>query len=222
MAVRVAQGGRVELDELEVGERGAGRVREQQPVAGRAARIRRPRPERRVAAGREDDRRRRGASRATSTRSPSTSRIRGCSRARAVRTSAMWRPVSAPPAWTTRAREWPPSQREPVVEPDAEARAARRCAPEPRRSAARRRSAGRCPRPAASVSAAWSAGSSSVADRGGDAALGRVAVRARVRGLREHEDRGAGVGCREGGGEAGDAGSDDGDVGLVAFLPHKR
>ncbi len=50
------------------------------------------------------------------------------------------------------------------------------------------------------------------ADRRRDAALRGVAVRAAVRGLREHDHRGACVGRREGCGEAGDAGSDDGDV----------
>jgi hypothetical protein len=54
------------------------------------------------------------------------------------------------------------------------------------------------------------------------AALGRVAVRATVRGLREHEHRGAGVGCRKRCGEAGDTGSGDDRVGALAFLPHNR
>ena len=60
------------------------------------------------------------------------------------------------------------------------------------------------------------------ADRGGNAALRRIAVRRGVGGLREDCDRRAFVGCGEGGGEAGDPGSDDRDVDLVAFLPHKR
>ena len=44
-------GGRVELDELEVGELGAGAVGQQQADAERARRVRRPRPERGGAAG---------------------------------------------------------------------------------------------------------------------------------------------------------------------------
>ena len=60
------------------------------------------------------------------------------------------------------------------------------------------------------------------ADRRGHASLGGVAVRAAVRGLREHEHRGACLGRGESGGEAGDPGSDDDDVAFLAFLPHKR
>src|SRR5205085_5249102 len=52
----VAERGGMELDELEVGERGTGGARQQEPVADRAAQIRRPRPEGGVAAGRENDR----------------------------------------------------------------------------------------------------------------------------------------------------------------------
>ena len=59
-------------------------------------------------------------------------------------------------------------------------------------------------------------------DRGGHAPLGRVAVRAPMRGLREHEHRGPCVGRREGGGEARDSGSRDDDVTSPTFLPHKR
>jgi hypothetical protein len=59
-------------------------------------------------------------------------------------------------------------------------------------------------------------------DRRGHASLSRIAVRARVRGLREHEHRGAGVGRSKGGREAGDTGSDDENVACLAFLPHKR
>ena len=44
---------RVELHELEVGERGAGAVGEGDPFAERTGRVRRPLPERGVAAGRE-------------------------------------------------------------------------------------------------------------------------------------------------------------------------
>ena len=47
--------GRVELRELEVGERRAGLPGEEQPDAERPRRVRRPRPERRRAAGGEDD-----------------------------------------------------------------------------------------------------------------------------------------------------------------------
>src|SRR5215470_8806489 len=47
------------------------------------------------------------------------------------------------------------------------------------------------------------------ADGGRDASLGRVAVRAVVRGLGEHEHRGTRVGRREGGAEAGYPGSGD-------------
>ena len=54
------------------------------------------------------------------------------------------------------------------------------------------------------------------------ATLRRVAVRARVRRLRKHEDRGAGVGGRERGGEARNSGSDHEHVVSLAFLPHNR
>ena len=57
VAVLVPQRGRVELHHLEVGESGTGRVREQEPVAHGAARIRGSRPEGGVPAGRENDRR---------------------------------------------------------------------------------------------------------------------------------------------------------------------
>ena len=60
------------------------------------------------------------------------------------------------------------------------------------------------------------------ADRGGDAALGRVAVRRSVRRLRDHTHRRALVGGRKSGREARYPGSDDFDVDLVAFLPHER
>ena len=50
---------RMELDELEVGERGARAVGEHEPLADRAERVRRALPERGVAAGREERRRRR-------------------------------------------------------------------------------------------------------------------------------------------------------------------
>ena len=52
----VDERGRVELHELEVGERGAGAVGEREPLAERAGRVRRPLPERGVAAGREQRR----------------------------------------------------------------------------------------------------------------------------------------------------------------------
>ena len=55
MAVVVPQRGRVELNELEVGQSGAGGVREQETVAHGAAGIRGARPERGVSAGGEDD-----------------------------------------------------------------------------------------------------------------------------------------------------------------------
>ena len=56
------------------------------------------------------------------------------------------------------------------------------------------------------------------ADRRGDASLSRVAVRAAVGGLREHEHRGAGIGRGEGGGEACDTGADDDNVGSVGVF----
>lgn len=59
-------------------------------------------------------------------------------------------------------------------------------------------------------------------DRSGHASLGGIAVRARMRRLREHEHRGAGIRRSEGGREAGDTGSDDENVACLAFLPHKR
>jgi hypothetical protein len=60
------------------------------------------------------------------------------------------------------------------------------------------------------------------ADRRSDPTLSRIAVRACMRGLSEHEHRGAGIGRCEGSREAGDTGSDDENVGLLAFLPHNR
>ncbi len=133
----------------------------------------------------------------------------------------MCRPVSAPPAWTTRARECPPSSDEAVVEPHAELAQPR----DPR---------GRLvveeldrARPADAATGRERVRDVerrvvALADRRGDAALGRVAVRRGVGRLREDGHRGAFVGGGESGGEAGDPGSDDGDVDLVAFLPHKR
>src|SRR5205823_4902974 len=56
VAVAVAQGGRVELDELEVGQGRAGVVGEEEAVADRAVWVRRPRPEGGVPAGGEDER----------------------------------------------------------------------------------------------------------------------------------------------------------------------
>jgi hypothetical protein len=60
------------------------------------------------------------------------------------------------------------------------------------------------------------------ADGSRDASLGGIAVRAAVRGLGDHDDRGACVGRLEGCGQAGDACPDHGDVACLAFLPHKR
>jgi hypothetical protein len=45
----------MELDELEIPERRPGGARQQESLSGRATRIRRARPERRVPASREDD-----------------------------------------------------------------------------------------------------------------------------------------------------------------------
>jgi hypothetical protein len=56
----------------------------------------------------------------------------------------------------------------------------------------------------------------------GHASLSRVAVRAAVRSLRKHEYRRARVGRGQGGRQSCDTGADDGYVGCVAFLPHKR
>ena len=118
--------GRVELHELEVGERGAGAAGEQQADAERARRVGRALPQRGRAAGGEDRprargsrarprrRRRRSARRATHSvggagafedrRSPGVS----------TTTAESWRttrrPVALPPACTTRRREWPPSR----------------------------------------------------------------------------------------------------------------
>ena len=77
MAVVVPQRRGVELDELEVCESSAGGMSEQQSVADRATRVRRPRPERGVAAGGEDRPPSRGGSPSVVMRSPSTRRIRG-------------------------------------------------------------------------------------------------------------------------------------------------
>jgi len=56
-----------------------------------------------------------------------------------------------------------------------------------------------------------------LADGRCDASLGGVAVRARVGGLREHQNRSAFLGRCEGGGKAGDTGSDDDQVRHLAF-----
>ena len=152
---------RVELDELEVGERGAGGLREQKTVADRAAGVGRPGPRPRT-------RRSRGHQQAGAERGkrcadplaldqPDPGMLRGVP---LVRTSAMWRPVSAPPACTTRAWEWPPSRPSPSsnATPSRRSSAIRAGAS----SVSSRTALGRqSPRPAVSVSAACSCGSSS-------------------------------------------------------------
>ena len=133
----------------------------------------------------------------------------------------MWRPVSAPPACTTRAREWPPSR----PSPSSKRTPSRAQLGDPGGSLVRQELDRARPAEAAPRGERVGGMQSRVvvrADRGGDAALRRIAVRARVRRLREHEHRGAGVGGSERGGEAGDPGSDDEDVACLAFLPHKR
>ena len=56
----------------------------------------------------------------STTRSPWTTEMPGWLRTRSERTFAMRRPVSAPPAWTTRGREWPPSRPSSMIELDAQ------------------------------------------------------------------------------------------------------
>ena len=128
VARRREQRGRVELQELEVGELGAGGVGHRQPAADRGRRIGRTRPQRGAAAGRENHCARRRAcgprSSPMRTRTPtqrpssiasalaeacSTTVINGCSAACAESSRVMRRPVALPPACTTRCRLWPPS-----------------------------------------------------------------------------------------------------------------
>ena len=225
MAVAVAQSGRVELDELEIGERRAGGPREEQSLAGRAARVRRPRPERRIPARREDDgRAARRARAATSTRRrpPLETRIRGCSRARArVRRHRRCGVPCPRRRHGRRARGSGRLRARALVEARRRGRGATRSARAPRWSGARPRSAGRChDRPRACL-------------RRGEPDRRPLRPRRRRRParhscssgvgrLREDCDRRAFVGGGESGGESGDPGSDDGDVDLVAFLPHER
>ena len=115
----------MELDELEVGELGAGGAREQQARAVGAGRVRGARPQRRGAARREDHRarrrscgRRRTRRRGRARRRRSAARGRGRPSSTSIRSSSTtsaesWRrirrPVALPPAWTTRRMPWPPS-----------------------------------------------------------------------------------------------------------------
>ncbi len=214
----------MELDELEVGERRAGAVGEQQAVADRAARVRRPLPERGIAAGREQRRARRhltaggddADAAAAGETEPDRSLTLGDLDARLAATarastSAMQLPVCAPPAWTTRRREWPPSRPSPSSN----------ATPSATRSAIR---AG-----ASSVSSAYRARAAEAAPgrervlgmQGrvvagihgcGDAALRGVAVRGAERPLREQEHRRPARGGGQGGVEARDAAADDHEV----------
>ena len=77
------------------------------------------------------------------------------------------------------------------------------------------------PRPAASVSAAWSDGVVVGADGGGDAALRGPAVRGVEAALRDDADGRSRVRRREGRGEARDPGTDDHQI-RVQFLPQRR
>ena len=217
----VEQRGGVELHELEVGERCARAVREEQPFADRAARVCRSLPQGGVAAGGEDDRLPRERGDATSTRSPRDDADARVLAARAQR---------APRRCGGRSRRRPRARRG-CGSGRPRGRGPRRTPRRGRRASAIRAGASRVrsstalsrqrPRPAASVSAACSEGSSSGADRRGDAALRGPAVRGVDGALREDEDRCARVGGGQRGGEAGDSGTDDREVGMQ-FLPQRR
>ena len=125
---RVVQRGRVELHELDVGHGHAGPQRHGDAVAGRLDRVRGDGVELAGAAGGEQhvaaahldvravlaDRRDTPAHRPPSTRR-SRAKVRSSTVAAVSRTAAtsarsISMPVAAPPAWTMRATEWPPSR----------------------------------------------------------------------------------------------------------------
>ena len=128
----------------------------------------------------------------------STTSIRGWFQTWSASTSEIAFPVSAPPAWTMRRSEWPPSR----------PRSSSNSTPSATRSAIRAGASSvstatalsrQSPRPARNVSAAWSAGVVALADRGSDPALRVPAVRGGDRRLREQQHVRLGGGVERGG-----------------------
>ena len=154
-----------------------------------------------------------------SMRSPSATVIRGCARTRSASVRATRSPVAAPPAWTTRRRPWPPSSPRPSSKstPSSTRSRIRAGASSVRTETALGRQS---PRPARSVSSAWSDGIVVLSHRRGDPALREEARRREKRPLREHEDVAFG-GCAERGEEPGDASTDDdeGKLAVVTCIP---
>ena len=211
--------GRMELDELEVGERRARAPGEQRAVADRAGRVRRPLPERGHAAGRQH--RGRGADRP---------RVGHGSHAAAVMLAEPEhaRVLDERSRWDRASGAFPqgprdvlaglrapgvddPAARMPTLEAEVRVEARRRAST---RSATRAAASSTSvstalgrqrPRPARSVSSACKRGGVVLAERRGDAALGAPARRRGPRGARDERDRGALRGRRQGGGEAGEA-----------------
>ena len=128
-ALAEGEGGGVELDELQVGERGAGAGGQGGAVGGGAERVRRPRvqvagaaggqhhrtgPPRDLAAvrgrGSAGRRRARGGRRPPGPSPPPRSATRGSRRRAPASAATMCAPVASPPACTTRAAEWAPSR----------------------------------------------------------------------------------------------------------------
>ena len=224
-AVASSERGGMELHELEVGERRAGRVGEQEALADRAARIRRALPQGRVAAGGEQRRARAGTSRSTVTtpeqrppdsRSPSApspsatsiARLRGDGDRQCVRDAA-------PGLRAARVDDTAAGVAALAGEAGVELDSERGEVGDPRRrvlgeQAHRARAAEAAPggERVRGVERRVVAGT----DRGGDAALRRVAVRGAQGALREQEHRRVAPGGGERRVEAGDAAADDHEV----------
>ncbi len=220
MAVAVAQRRRVELDELEVREGGAGGMREQEAVSDRAARVRRPRPECGISAGGEDDRRSAESreSRQTLALDQPDPLVLACPRRQDIGDVAPG--VGAAGVHDARPA-MPALAAEPLVEAHAEVAQLR----DPRGRLRRQELHGTRPAdPTARRQRVRRVQGRIVvaADRRRHATLRGIAVRAAMRRLGEHAHRRTRVSGRKSRGEAGDSGSDDDDVGGVAFLPHNR
>ena len=195
-------------------------MREQQSVPDRAAGIRRPRPEGGVPAGREDDGRpaqRREGRDALALDHPNPGMLACACRqdvgdmTSRVRTARMHDAGARMAAFPAKFFVEPHTEPAQLFDPPGSVRCQQPDRARPAEAAARVARVGRVER-----------GIVVSTDGRGDASLGGIAVGASVRGLREHEHRGAGVGRCEGSGEAGDPGSDDENVASLAFLPHNR
>ncbi len=215
----VEQRGGMELDELEVGERRARAVREQQPFAGRAARVRRPLPQGGIAAGGEDDR-------LPGERGDGVDAFVGDDADARVLLHARSEHLSDTAAGLGAARVHDAAAGmaalagETLVELHAEV--------DELGDAFRRVSGEELDRALAAEPAAGGERVSGVqrrvvvgTDRCGHAALRGPAVGGVDRALCEDEDRCARVGGGQRSGEAGDSGTDDREVGMQ-FLPQRR